>query len=82
MMLVLIIVVIKPYKEKLSVYGTIDVMFVMHMSLTAASSTGVLIAISKEIKSLGFAVFLLGIITFLIFLFCCWYSSGLEEESV
>ncbi len=65
MMLVLIIVIIKPYKKKLSVYGTIDVMFVMHMSLTAASSTGVQIAISKEIKSLGFAVFLLGIIILL-----------------
>ncbi len=61
MMLVLAIVVIKPYKEKLSLYGTIDVIFVLFMAMSAASTTGVLIA-SRDIKFLSFAVFLLGVI--------------------
>ncbi len=65
LMLVLIIVVIKPYKEKLSVYGTIDVIFVLHMAMWSASLTGVQIAGTKDLKSLGFSAFVTGILMLL-----------------
>ncbi len=65
MMLVLAIVVIKPYKEKLSVYGMIDVIFVLHMAMWSASLTGVQIAGTKDLKSLGFSAFVTGILMLL-----------------
>ena len=52
MMLVLAIVVIKPYKERLSVYGMVDVIFVLLIAMWSASLKGLLVAGTNNISRL------------------------------